>query len=135
MVSKASSETTLSEGTKLRGRISGEGNLHILGTVEGNVAMQGSVIIGAAGSMNGESLEAREVVIDGQVASDVDASQVIRIGASASVRGRLRGASFVIHPGASVAAELDSDFELPAELHELTTENAFSVRSHPQPSL
>jgi len=109
-------DAVLGVGSKVRGRVSGSGNLQILGTVEGDVSVRGHVTVAEGASVQGTSLEADQLVIEGGVDADVQAEGDIHILANAAVRGRLRGASIRLDEGASISAEFDVAFDLPAEL-------------------
>lgn len=102
----------------MRGRcLTGEGDLRILGTVEGDVSVRGDVTIAEGGAVRGDSLEAESVTIEGEVSADVSAEGAVIVHGGATVRGKGGSAKALrIDEGASVSADLDCDFELPEEL-------------------
>jgi cytoskeletal protein CcmA (bactofilin family) len=106
----------LGTSVRIRGRISGEGDLSILGTVEGDVAVRGDLTVGEGAHVASEVLEAHAVTIAGEVEADVSASGPVRLAATARVRGDLKGSEISIEEGAQFAGRLEADFELPAAL-------------------
>jgi len=106
----------LGASVRIRGKISGEGDLSILGTVEGDVAMRGDLTIGESARVESESLEAHAVSIAGELKGDVNASGPVRLSATARVHGDLKGSEISIEEGAQFAGRLEADFELPAAL-------------------
>jgi cytoskeletal protein CcmA (bactofilin family) len=98
-------------GTRITGRISGNGALRIEGTVKGDVNVNGDTEVaeGASveGNLNGESLD-----IAGSLLGDARASGAIAVRSSALVRGELRGAEISIEAGARVSVRLETEFEL-----------------------
>lgn len=106
----------LGASVRIRGRISGEGDLSILGTVEGEVAVRGDLTIADGARVESESLEAHAVSIAGEVKGDVNASGPVRLASTARVHGDLKGSEISIEEGAQFAGRLEADFELPAAL-------------------
>jgi len=116
MAKRGASESVLGASSTVRGRVTGEGDLRILGTVEGDVSVRGDVTIAEGGAVRGDSLEAESVTIEGEVSADVSAEGAVIVHGGATVRGKLRAKALRIDEGASVSADLDCDFELPEEL-------------------
>jgi cytoskeletal protein CcmA (bactofilin family) len=106
----------LGASVRIRGRISGEGDLSILGTVEGDVAVRGDLSIGEGARVESETLEAHAVTIAGELEGDVSASGPVRLASTAKVHGDLKGSEISIEEGAQFAGRLEADFELPAAL-------------------
>ena len=106
----------LGEGVRIRGRISGEGDLSILGSVEGDVVVRGDLTIGEHAKIDSERLEAQGVNIMGEVDADVNASGPVRLRPTARVRGDLKASEVSIEEGAQFAGRIEADFELPAAL-------------------
>ena len=106
----------LGEGVRIRGRISGEGDLSILGSVEGDVVVRGDLTIGENAKIESERLEAQAVNIMGEVEADVNATGPVRLRPTARVRGDLKASEVSIEEGAQFAGRIEADFELPAVL-------------------
>lgn len=88
----------IGRSTRIRGRISGDGDLVIEGTVEGDVDMRGAL------------------TVRGELDGDLRAGGEVRIEAGARVRGDVTGESFSLEEGAEFVGRVDAQFELPAEL-------------------
>jgi cytoskeletal protein CcmA (bactofilin family) len=109
------SPSTLGRGARVRGRVGGEGDLHVEGQIEGDVAITGDLFIEEGGSIRGD-VGARAVVIGGAFTGDVDARGAVSIRSTASVEGNLGGAEVSLEEGASFRGRIDAEFDLPAEL-------------------
>lgn len=111
-----SSESILGESSQVRGRVVGDGDLRVLGTIDGEVSLHGALTIGDGGAVRGQQCEARDVSVYGELVADVTAEGAIVVHPGATVRGKLRAGSVRLHEGANVSADLDAAFELPAAL-------------------
>ena len=105
----------LGAGLKIRGRVSGEGDVRVLGEVEGDVKVGGDLELGANGSVTG-NVSARAVSIDGALTGDVEAEGAIAIRSSARVAGNLSGTEVSLEEGASFSGRIEAAFDLPEDL-------------------
>jgi cytoskeletal protein CcmA (bactofilin family) len=112
----ATGDARIGSGTRVRGRIHGEGDLVIDGHVEGDVTLRGDLTVSEGAELASETVEAQSVTIAGTLQGDVHASGPVRLGASARVRGDLHGSSVSIDEGARFSGRLECEFELPSEL-------------------
>jgi cytoskeletal protein CcmA (bactofilin family) len=103
-------------GTRVRGRIHGDGDLVIEGHVEGDLAIRGELTVAEGARVTSEAVEAQSVTIGGALEGDVAATGAVRLLASARVRGNLRGTAVAIEDGARFSGRLDCEFDLPPEL-------------------
>jgi len=106
--------STIGSGTRIRGRVTGDGDLVVSGHVEGDILVRGDVLI-ADGASCTSNIEGHEVTVAGTLSGDVAASGAITIGPTARVRGNVssKGGAISIEDGASFAGRVDCDFELP----------------------
>jgi cytoskeletal protein CcmA (bactofilin family) len=116
VVGSSREAAVLGERVRIRGRISGEGDLSILGHVEGDVVVRGDLTIGEHARLESERLEAQAVSISGEVEGDVNATGPVRLRPTARVRGDIKGSEVSIEEGAQFAGRIEADFELPASL-------------------
>lgn len=108
-------ETVLGPSTVARGRISGPGALRVEGTVEGEIAIDGDLVV-ASGATVGAEVRAASVLVEGTIEGDVAASGPVHVRAGASVVGAIAGTSVAIDEGASIRGRIEAEFELPPEL-------------------
>jgi cytoskeletal protein CcmA (bactofilin family) len=108
-------EAVIGRSTRIRGRISGDGDLVVEGTVEGDVTVRGDLTIGDGATLS-SSVDANSVTIRGELEGDIRARGPVRVEAGARVRGDVSGESFSLEEGADFVGRLAAEFELPAEL-------------------
>jgi cytoskeletal protein CcmA (bactofilin family) len=90
-------EAVIGRSTRIRGRISGDGDLVIEGNVEGDI-------------------DVGTVIVRGEVDGDIRARNgAVRIESGGRVRGDVSG-EFSIEEGAEFVGNIEADFDMPAEL-------------------
>ena len=107
--------SSIGSGARIRGRVTGDGDLVIAGHVEGDILVRGDVTI-ADGASCTSNVEGHEVTVSGTLSGDVSASGTVLIGSTARFRGNVRGGAIEIEDGAVFAGRIDCDFELPEGL-------------------
>jgi cytoskeletal protein CcmA (bactofilin family) len=105
----------LGRGARVRGRVSGDGDLRVEGQVEGDVRVSGDLAIEEGASVTGD-IEAAAVVIGGALTGDVAARGAVAIRAGAHVVGDLAGSEVSMDEGASFEGRIDAEVDLPPEL-------------------
>lgn len=108
-------ESVLGRGTRVRGRVHGDGALRVEGAIEGGVQVSGDLEIDDGGSVAGD-VEAGAVTIGGQLTGNASARGPITIRASARVTGDMLGAEVILEEGAVFTGRIEAEFDLPAEL-------------------
>lgn len=93
--------STIGRGTVVRGSVHGEGDLEILGRVEGSVGVSGELVIGETALVKSDVSGSR-VIVRGAVAGNVSATESILLEAGARVVGDLGAPQIGIRPGALV---------------------------------
>jgi cytoskeletal protein CcmA (bactofilin family) len=111
MVRPTSSESALGAGTRVTGRVSGQGGLRIEGNVRGDVQVSGEAEVAPGAGVEG-SFQAETVEVAGSVMGDIHARGPIAVRSGALVHGELRGSEVSIEPGSRVSVRLDTEFEL-----------------------
>jgi cytoskeletal protein CcmA (bactofilin family) len=100
-------QSSIAVGTVVRGRIQAEGDLEVLGQVEGSIATKGALEIGQ-GALCKSELRARRVVVRGAVAGDVHAEETLVLEPGARVVGNLSAPTVGIRPGALVRGHVQT---------------------------
>jgi cytoskeletal protein CcmA (bactofilin family) len=125
--STSAGEAIIGRTTRVRGRITGDGDLVVDGTVEGDITVSGDLTIGE-GAKATSAVDAQAVTIRGELDGDISARGIVRIEAGARMRGDVRGESVAIEEGAEFAGRLDAAFELPPELGGSSRETSQDAR-------
>jgi cytoskeletal protein CcmA (bactofilin family) len=106
--------SVIGPGTAVHGGIRGEGDLEILGRVEGSVVIQGEVVIGETGLVKSD-VRARRVIVRGAVRGNVSADELLILEAGARVLGDLGAPQVGIRPGGLVKGHVSTAGPLPLE--------------------
>jgi len=92
---------------KFRGELIGTEDLHIEGTVEGTVIMEGhSLTVGSEGVVNA-NIHASNITINGQLTGDILADELISIKDSAVVKGNLIAPRIQLDDGGKFRGSMD----------------------------
>jgi cytoskeletal protein CcmA (bactofilin family) len=103
--------SVLGPGTRVAGRISGEGGISIEGNVRGDVSVTGPAHIATGASLEG-NLRAESLEVGGTLTGDVVTQGPIIIRSGAAIRGELSGTEVSIEAGSRVSVRLNTEFEL-----------------------
>ena len=91
----------ISEGCKIIGQITGNGNFLISGEINGDCDLSGSVTLAEKGFWKG-TLKADAVIVSGRVEGDVIANGIVEITDSARIIGNVTGPSISVSEGAII---------------------------------
>jgi len=97
--------TSIGVGSIFTGTIGGSGHTIVLGNVEGNSELDGTLVIGESGCWLGD-ITAKHIVIAGQVEGSVTARETMEIVCTAKIRGRLSSPFIAIAEGAVHEGEI-----------------------------
>lgn len=101
------SRSVIGKNIKFRGELIGEEDLHIEGTVEGTVIMQGQDLsIGKEGEINANVL-ANNITVHGKLTGDVLANELIEIKSTAVVKGNLIAPRIQLDDGGKFRGSMD----------------------------
>ena len=105
-------DTVVGKSTELRGRLSGTGSVQVEGRFQGEIDVEGDVIIGEDGHVVAD-VRARDVVIAGHVQGDVKATGRVELLQSAKLYGDMHARQLIVAEGAvfkgACATEVDAD--------------------------
>lgn len=114
---QSSEESRIDATATVRGRVRGDGDLIVLGSIEGDISIGGSLTVGeGARIVTKGPVEADTIEIAGALEAEVRAKGTVRIVRGGKLRGNVSGQDFVLEDGAEFAGHLAADFALPAEL-------------------
>lgn len=98
---------TIGEFVTIIGEISGKEDIVIQGHIEGNLSFSNfSVTVGKHGRINA-NIAAREILIEGEVKGDLQASELINIKPSGKVNGNIRALQVVLNQGCQFKGSVD----------------------------
>ena len=112
-------------GTRVVGRISGQEDLRVHGTVEGSVRLAQTLFVEPEGVLLAEVI-ARDVVVSGTVVGNIHAESAVVLTASARVVGDIRSPRVSVEPGAAFRGSISME---PVDADELAAE-ASAARSY-----
>ncbi len=110
----------IDEHLAIVGDISTDGTVRVDGRVEGSLHRTNTMIIGAGAIVIG-SVEAREIVVGGEVTGDLVVSGRVEVQKSGTVRGDIRAAAVMLEEGGTVHGHVvvhPLDGEMPVIGHE-----------------
>ena len=91
--------TSVGEGTKITGDLGGSGHSIILGEVEGDCNIDGSLVVGESGRWVG-NINAKAVVIAGEVKGEIIAEEKLEVLSTAKITGTICAKTLAIAEGA-----------------------------------
>ena len=95
----------LGEGLTLKGEITGEGDIRLLGRFEGSVAITGNAFVGPRAEVDGD-ISATSIVVAGRVRGNLAATDGVQILPNGMLTGNFKSGSFSVADGAMVKGEV-----------------------------
>jgi cytoskeletal protein CcmA (bactofilin family) len=95
----ADSISLVSKSVRIEGEIQGPENLHVEGYLKGSVVLSGDIFIGNTGNVEAD-VEAKNIVIQGEVTGNVKAHHQLEIHPTGKLVGDCTAASIDIKEGA-----------------------------------
>ncbi len=95
----ADSTSLVSKNVRIEGEVEGPENLHVEGFIKGAVALSGDIFVGNTGIVEAD-VEAKNIVIQGEVTGNVTAHQQLEIHPSGKLFGDCTATSIDIKEGA-----------------------------------
>lgn len=106
VVNPAEQHNIIGKDTVIDGTLRSSGNIHISGTVKGNVDVQGRTVVMPGGTVEGEVVST-SAEIGGNVKGQVSVKERLVLKASAVVDGDLKTSKLVIEDGAKFSGRCD----------------------------
>ena len=106
--------TIIGRGAVCEGNFTAEGSVRVDGTVNGDVTVTGTLIVGAAGSVQGD-ITAAAALIGGEVNGNVTAPERAELTASARVIGDISTGTIIIDEKAVFQGRCDMNQEVPGK--------------------
>jgi cytoskeletal protein CcmA (bactofilin family) len=100
--------TVIGPGTRVKGELVTEGPVELAGLLDGDARVEAHLRVRPGARVTGR-LEAKSLVVEGEVTGLSMAAQRIEIGATARVRSNIRARVLTIAEGASVEGDLHMD--------------------------
>ncbi|MEW5249284.1 polymer-forming cytoskeletal protein [Microbulbifer sp. 2201CG32-9] len=114
-------KSVIGKNIKFRGELIGNESLHIEGTIEGTVIMEGhNLSIGAGGELNA-NIHAKNITVEGALTGDALAEELIEIRNTAVVKGNLTAPRIQLDDGGKFRGSMDM-VDTDAEMKERVTE-------------
>lgn len=111
----------ITDGTLVKGDITATGDFRLDGTLEGNIQLNGKLVIGDSGVVNGNVLCQNANVI-GTVNGNLSVKELLSLHASARVRGDILINKLSIEPGATFSGKCRMIDEVKAQHEEQPAE-------------
>ena len=112
---KHDSRASIGPGTKVSGRVSGDGDLLVEGRVDGDVALHGHLTVGVGGTV-AAPISVATLTVEGAVEGDVVATGAVTVRSGGTLRGNVRAEGIALEDGARFSGRIEMDVELPGEL-------------------
>jgi len=97
--------SVLGNGVIWKGSLSGSGGVRIEGAFEGDISLQGMLVVGASGRVTCPHLRANVVIIAGAVRGDITA-QKVEIRSTGRVWGDVSASAFATEEGAFLRGQI-----------------------------
>lgn len=104
MPSDENNVTVIARDAKFKGELVLEQSVKIHGSYEGRISSQGEIHV-AEGAGCKASLEARSVIIDGNVEGDILARERLTLSGKARVKGDITAAAIIVAEGATYSGQ------------------------------
>ncbi len=91
---------TITQGTMIKGNIQAGGDFRMDGTMEGDITLNGKLVIGESGTLTG-NVVCQNANIIGTVNGNITVKELLTLYSSASVKGDIMTNKLCIEPGAT----------------------------------
>jgi cytoskeletal protein CcmA (bactofilin family) len=105
----------IGKGIRIKGDLSGQGDLVIEGQVEGRIQLNNHLTIEESGIVNA-NIEVEKLTVLGRASGNIDAQARVEMRASARVEGEIKAPSVVIEDGANFRGTIQMDVGIPEDI-------------------
>lgn len=91
---------TITEGTNIKGNINAVGDFRMDGTLEGNITLNGKLVVGETGNIKGNVI-CQNANIIGKVIGNISVKELLTLHSTANVKGDILINKISIEPGAA----------------------------------
>jgi cytoskeletal protein CcmA (bactofilin family) len=98
----------IGEGTNINGDIKSDGDIRIDGSITGNITLEGKLVIGKNGKINGE-IRCKNSEVSGTVEGKLFVSELLNLKASAVIKGDIKTSKLAIEPNAVFTGTCNMD--------------------------
>lgn len=120
---EVSISTIIGRGAELQGDFNAKGSARIDGKIDGNVTVEGNLLVGAGASILG-NVSAKAVLIGGEVTGNISAPEKAELTATARVFGDIATAVIVIDERAVFQGKCDMNQAVPGRKTKADTKKA-----------
>lgn len=100
------SVTIIGESVQVRGNLSGDEDLHVLGRVEGSLQLERTLVVAESGVVKAE-VSVRNAVVSGVVVGNIHATESVEITRQGRMVGDINAPRVIIVDGASFRGNID----------------------------
>ncbi|MEZ4268094.1 MAG: polymer-forming cytoskeletal protein [Myxococcota bacterium] len=110
----ASGETgnVVGAGSRVKGRVTGTGSLSVDGAVDGEIRLEGDVVVNPSGRV-AAPVSGANISVWGALTGNATASRTLTVGPGAIVEGDLTAPTITIHPDARLTGRVHMELDLP----------------------
>lgn len=125
--------SVIGPGINWRGDLRGRGGIRIEGTFEGELAIDGLVVVGESGKVTCELLKAEALIVAGQVRGNIQTKR-LEIRATGRIWGDVVTESFSSEDGAFLRGQMRMEEKLDLDLSPPPSEPAAAVAADDKPA-
>ncbi len=125
--------SVMGEGINWQGKLSGKGGVRIEGIFEGEIAIQGLLVVGETGKVTCENVRANKVIVAGAVHGGISADK-LEIRSSGRVYGNVTVAAFSTEEGAFLRGQVTMEDQVDLVFDEAGSDENNASLDNPQPS-
>ena len=108
----AADNCTIGPQIKINGRLSGDEDVLVQGTIEGTIALNSGLTVDEGGRVVAD-VEAEQISVRGYMEGEIVAREIVHLLAGSTVTGNIRAPRINIEEGARFRGNIDMDVQMP----------------------